>query len=172
MEGKGFIVKDPGRRSPERRVAGDGGVVVRPIEWRSKDACMSRAPDDGMVGARAQCGWRGSALVAEDKPGADAPGSRRDSATGGRLRGGLGTCAAEDYARLFEPDGAFASGPRGTVTRTRPPHGARRERAALQRRLASGRADPAPTMEIEATPGRRRRQGSVGPDGSYVDDTT
>jgi hypothetical protein len=73
----------------------------------------------------------------------------------------LGTCAAEDYARLFEPDGVFASGPRGTVsgraalialvesaTATAPasawhgrhrPWRSRRSRAARRPRECSGR---------------------------------
>jgi hypothetical protein len=82
----------------------------------------------------------------------------------------LGTCAAEDYARLFEPDGVFASGPRGTVS----------GRAALIALVESERhcngtgervARPAPTMEIEAVPGGAAAKGMLGPDGSYVDDT-
>jgi hypothetical protein len=82
----------------------------------------------------------------------------------------LGTCAAEDYARLFEPDGVFASGPRGTVS----------GRAALVALVESERhcngngervARPAPTMEIEASPGGAVAKGVLSADGSYVDDT-
>jgi hypothetical protein len=82
----------------------------------------------------------------------------------------LGTCAAEDYARLFEPDGVFASGPRGTVS----------GRAALvalveSERHCNGNGErgprPAPTMAIEAAPGGAVATGVLGPDGTYVDDT-
>ncbi len=81
----------------------------------------------------------------------------------------LGMCAAEDYARLFEPDGAFASGPRGTV------RGRERLMALVEsERHCNGAGDrkprQAPTMEIQAAPGGAVATGVLGPDGSYVDD--
>src|SRR6185503_14026383 len=64
----------------------------------------------------------------------------------------LGTCAAEDYARLFEPDGTFASGARGTV------RGHDRMVALVQsERHCNGtgakQPRPAPSMEIQPAPG-------------------
>jgi hypothetical protein len=81
----------------------------------------------------------------------------------------LGTCAAEDYARLFEPDGTFASGPRGTV------RGHDRMVALVQsERHCNGtgakQPRPAPSMEIQPAPGGATGKGVLGPDGSYVDD--
>jgi hypothetical protein len=83
----------------------------------------------------------------------------------------LGTCAAQDYARLFEPDGAFASGPRGTV------RGRERLMALVESERhcngAGGDRSPrqAPTMDIKAAPGGAVGIGLLGADGTYVDDT-
>jgi hypothetical protein len=82
----------------------------------------------------------------------------------------LGTCKAQDYARLFEPEGAFASGPRGFVTG--------RERfiglveSERHCNVAGERtARPAPTVEIEAIPGGAKGIAVLGKDGTYIDDT-
>jgi hypothetical protein len=82
----------------------------------------------------------------------------------------LGTCAAQDYARLFEPDGVFASGPRGSVS------GRDRLVALVEsERHCNGtgerRARPAPTVEIEAIPGGAKGTAVLGNDGTYIDDT-
>lgn len=83
----------------------------------------------------------------------------------------LGTCASEDYAKLFEPDGAFASGPRGTV----------RGHDRFVGMVESERhcntpgprtARPAPTVDIQAAPGGAVGRAPLSPDGSsYIDDT-
>ncbi len=113
----------------------------------------------------------GSALVAEDKPmtltaqdRADIQKLVADYATF------LGTCAAQDYARLFEPDGIFASGPRGSVS------GRDRLVALVEsERHCNGngerRARPAPTVEIEGIPGGAAGKAILGNDGTYIDDT-
>jgi hypothetical protein len=112
----------------------------------------------------------GIALGAEDRPGTLTAKDRADiqqlAAEYGRA---LGMCAADDYARLFEPDGVFASGPRGSVT------GRDRLVALVEsERHCNGtgdkRARPAPAMEIGAAPGGAVGKGVLGPDGSYVDD--
>lgn len=81
----------------------------------------------------------------------------------------LGTCAAQDYARLFEPDGVFASGPRGAVT------GRERLIALVEsERQCNGngerRARPAPMVEIEAIPGGATGRAVLGTDGTYIED--
>lgn len=82
----------------------------------------------------------------------------------------LGTCAAQDYARLFEPDGVFASGPRGSVT------GRDRLIALVEsERQCNGNGEraprPAPTVEIDAIPGGAVGKAVLGNDGTYIDDT-
>jgi hypothetical protein len=82
----------------------------------------------------------------------------------------LGTCAAEDYAKLFDPDGTFASGPRGSVKG----HDRLVALVASERQcIGTGerKPRPAPMMEIEAAPGGAVGKGPLGADGSYVDDT-
>jgi hypothetical protein len=131
---------------------------------------MTRVRIFGMLGLCTV--WLGgSALVAEDRPMALTAQDRAeiqklvaDYATF------LGTCAAQDYARLFEPDGTFASGPRGSVT------GRDRLIALVEsERHCNGngerRARPAPTVEIEALPGGAAGKAVLGNDGTYIDDT-
>jgi hypothetical protein len=82
----------------------------------------------------------------------------------------LGTCAAQDYARLFEPDGVFASGPRGAVT------GRDRLVALVEsERQCNGtgerRARPAPTVEIASAPGGATGKAVLGNDGTYINDS-
>ena len=64
--------------------------------------------------------WLVATPLAQAKSGQVLPLSDQDRSEIQALVAGygraLGTCAAEDYARLFaEPDGYFASGPRGKV---------------------------------------------------------
>jgi hypothetical protein len=112
-----------------------------------------------------------ASLAAEDRP---TPLTAKDRADIQQLAveygRALGMCAAEDYARLFEPDGTFASGPRGSV------RGRDRLMALVEsERHCNGtgdkRARPAPAMEIDAAPGGAVGKGVLGPDGTYVDDT-
>jgi hypothetical protein len=112
----------------------------------------------------------GVALAAEDRPSALTAKDRADiqqlAVEYGRA---LGMCAAEDYARLFEPDGTFASGPRGSV-RGRDRFIALVESERHCNGAGDKRARPAPTMELEAAPGGAIGKGVLAPDGTYVDD--
>ncbi len=110
------------------------------------------------------------ALAAEDKPTLTAEDRAAIQQLAADYGKSLGNCAAEDYAKLFEPDGAFASGPRGTV----------RGHDRFVGMVESERhcntpgprtARPAPTVEIEAAPGGAVGRAPLGPDGSYIDDT-
>ena len=129
---------------------------------------------------RTRCGWLAFVAVTFAAVSATADGrapslSAKDRAEIQQLAveygRALGTCAAEDYARLFEPDGAFASGPRGTV------RGRERLMALVEsERHCNGPAGDrkprqAPTMEIQPAAGGAVGRGALGPDGSYVDDT-
>lgn len=81
----------------------------------------------------------------------------------------LGTCAAEDYAKLFEPDGTFASGPRGTV-RGREPLMALVQSERHCNGAGERKPFPTPTVEIQPTAGGAAGQAPLGSDGTYIDD--
>jgi hypothetical protein len=130
--------------------------MVKAATWRALIACAVFVS--------------GSISFADDKAGALSAQDRAaiqqlvaDYATA------LGTCAAEDYARLFEPDGTFASGPRGAV------RGRERLIALVQsERQCNGngerRARPAPTVDVQPAPGGAVGKAVLGPDGTYADD--
>jgi hypothetical protein len=83
----------------------------------------------------------------------------------------LGTCAGEDWAKLFEPDGVFASGPRGAI------QGHDRLVAMVESEPQCSTpgprpARPTPMAEIQPAPGGAVGRIPLPPDGStYYDDT-
>ncbi len=83
----------------------------------------------------------------------------------------LGTCAGEDWAKLFEPDGVFASGPRGAI------QGHDRLVAMVESEPQCNTTGPRPTRptpmaEISPAPGGAVGRIPLPPDGStYYDDT-
>jgi len=83
----------------------------------------------------------------------------------------LGTCAGEDWAKLFEPDGVFASGPRGAI------QGHDRLVAMVESEPQCATTGPrperpTPMAEIQPAPGGAVGRIPLPPDGStYYDDT-
>jgi SnoaL-like domain len=83
----------------------------------------------------------------------------------------LGLCAAEEYARLFaEPDGYFASGPRGKVVgRERLLALVRSERHCNDNSERRARNIP-PSIDIKASPLGATGWASLGPNGGHYED--
>ena len=118
---------------------------------------------------RSVAGWVG-ARRRRQAHGADGAGSDRDSETGRRLRDVSGDVRRQDYARLFEPDGMFASGPRGSVSRAGPADRTRRERTALQRQWRATSPTRRPRSKSKPIPGGAAGKAVLGNDGTYIDD--
>ena len=110
-------------------------------------------------------------LGAEDKPALSADDRAAIQQLTADYAKALGTCAAEDWAKLFEPDGVFASGPRGAV------RGHDRLVAMVESEPQCNTpgpktARPAPMAEIQAAPGGAIGRIPLGADGTtYYDDT-
>ena len=112
----------------------------------------------------------GGILGAEDKPALTAADRAAIQQLTADYATALGTCAGEDWAKLFEPDGAFASGPRGTVK------GHDRLVAMVESEPQCSNpgprtARPAPMAEIQPAPGGAIGRIPLGADGAtYYDD--
>jgi len=110
-------------------------------------------------------------LRAEDKPALSADDRAAIQELTADYAKALGTCAGEDWAKLFEPDGVFASGPRGAV------RGHDRLVAMVESEPQCSTpgpktARPAPMAEIQAAPGGAIGRIPLGADGAtYYDDT-
>ena len=110
-------------------------------------------------------------LRAEDKPALSADDRAAIQQLTADYAKALGTCAGEDWAKLFEPDGVFASGPRGAV------RGHDRLVAMVESEPQCSTpgpktARPAPMAEIQAAPGGAIGRIPLGADGAtYYDDT-
>jgi hypothetical protein len=113
----------------------------------------------------------GGVLAAEDKATLSADDRAAIQQLTADYAKALGTCAGEDWAKLFEPDGVFASGPRGAV------RGHDRLVAMVESEPQCNTpgpktARPAPMAEIQPAPGGAIGRIPLGADGStYYDDT-
>jgi hypothetical protein len=112
----------------------------------------------------------GARLSAEDKPTLGADDRAAIQQLTADYAKALGTCDGEGWAKLFEPDGVFASGPRGAV------RGHDRLVAMVESEPQCNTpgprtARPAPMAEIQPAPGGAVGRIPLGADGTtYYDD--